>query len=43
MTSHAGCNSQETHYARRIHEVLAELRPMQQPPRLVTSPAAREA
>src|SRR5262244_475698 len=43
MTSDAGCNSQDTDYARHIQEVLDELRQMQQPPRLVTSPDALEA
>src|SRR5262245_29086916 len=43
MTSDAGFNSQDTDYARRIQEVLDELRQMQQPPQLVTSPDALEA
>jgi hypothetical protein len=43
MTSDAGFNSQDTDYARHIQEVLDELRQMQQPPQLVTSPAELEA
>jgi hypothetical protein len=43
MTSDSGFNSQDTDYARHIQEVLDELRQMQQPPQLVTSPAALEA
>ena len=43
MTSDAGFNSQDTDYARRIQEVLDELRQMQQTPQLVTSPAELEA
>jgi hypothetical protein len=39
MTSDSGFNSQDTDYARLIQEVLDELRQMQQPPQLVTSPA----
>jgi hypothetical protein len=43
MASNAGFNSQDTNYARLIQEVLDELRQMQQPPQLVTSPAELEA
>lgn len=43
MTSDAGFHSQDTDYARHIQEVLDELRQMQQPPQLVTSPAELEA
>ena len=43
MTSDAGFNSQDTDYARHIQEVLDELRQMQQPPQLVTSPDELEA
>jgi hypothetical protein len=43
MTSDSGFNSQDTDYARHIQEVLDELRQMQQPPQLVTSPDALEA
>jgi hypothetical protein len=43
MTSDADFNSQDTDYARHIQEVLDELRQMQQPPQLVTSPDALEA
>jgi hypothetical protein len=43
MTSDAGCNSQGMDYARRIQEVLDELRQMQQPPQLVTSLTELEA
>ena len=42
MTSDSGLNSQDTDYARHIQEVLDELRQMQQPPQLVTSPEALE-
>ena len=42
MTSDSGSNSQDTDYARHIQEVLDELRQMQQPPQLVTSPEALE-
>ena len=43
MTSNSGFHSQGTDYARRIQEVLDELRQMQQPLQLVTSPAELEA
>src|SRR2546425_12322951 len=43
MTSDSGVNSQDTDYARHIQEVLDELRQMQQPPQLVTSPDELEA
>ena len=43
MTSDSGFNSQDTDYARHIQEVLDELRQMQQPPQLVTSPDELEA
>jgi hypothetical protein len=43
MTSDSGLNRQETDYARHIQEVLDELRQMQQPPQLVTSPDELEA
>lgn len=43
MTSDSGLPSQDTDYARHIQEVLHELRQMQQPPRLVTSPDDLEA
>ena len=43
MTRDAGFNSQDANYARHIQEVLDELRQMQQPPQLVTSPDELEA
>jgi hypothetical protein len=43
MTSDSGVTSQETDYAKHIQEVLDELRQLQQPPRLVTSPDDLEA
>jgi hypothetical protein len=43
MMSDSGFNDQDTDYARHIQEVLAELRQMQQPPQLVTSPDELEA
>src|SRR5215468_9817232 len=43
MTSESGLTSQDTDNARHIQEVLNELRQMQQPPRLVTSPDDLEA
>ena len=43
MPSDSGFNSQDTNYARHIQEVLDELRQMQQPPQLVTSPDELEA
>jgi hypothetical protein len=43
MTSDSGFNNRDTDYARHIQEVLDELRQMQQPPQLVTSPAELEA
>jgi hypothetical protein len=43
MTSASGFNNRDTDYARQIQEVLDELRQMQQPPQLVTSPAELEA
>ena len=43
MTSDAGLTSQDTDYARHIQEVLDELRQMQHPPQLVTSPEELEA
>ena len=43
MASNAGFNSQDTNYARLIQEVLDELRQMQPPLQLVTSPAELEA
>ena len=43
MTSDSGLNRQDTDYARHIQEVLDELRQMQQPPQLVTSPDELEA
>jgi hypothetical protein len=43
MTSNSGFHSQGTDYARLIQEVLDELRQMQQPLQLVTSPAELEA
>ena len=43
MTSDSGLTSQDTDYAKHIQEVLDELRPMHQPPRLVTSPEELEA
>src|SRR5262247_829283 len=43
MTSDSGLASQDTDYVRYIQEVLNELRQMQQPPRLVTSPDDVEA
>lgn len=43
MTSDAGLASQATDDTRERQEVLDELHQMQQAPRLVTSPEAREA
>ena len=43
MTRDSGLTSQESAYATHIHEVLNELRQMQQTPRLVTSPDELEA
>ena len=43
MTSDSGLISQDSDYARHIQEVLNELRQMQQPPQLVTSPEELEA
>ena len=43
MTRNSGFHSQGTDYARLIQEVLDELRQMQQPLQLVTSPAELEA
>ena len=43
MTSDSGLISQDSDYARRIQEVLNELRQMQQTPQLVTSPEELEA
>ena len=43
MPRDSGFHSQDTDYARHLQEVLDELRQMQQPPQLVTSPAALEA
>ena len=43
MTSDSGLTSQDTDYAKHIQEVLDELRQLQQPPRLVTSPDDLEA
>ena len=43
MMSESGLSSQDTDDARHIQEVLNELREMQQPPRLVTSPDDLEA
>jgi len=43
MPRDSGFNSQDTDYARHIQEVLDELRQMQQPPQLVTSPEELEA
>src|SRR6516164_10681733 len=43
MTSELGLTSQDTDNARHIQEILNELRQMQQPPRLVTSPDDLEA
>jgi hypothetical protein len=43
MTSDSGVTSQDTDYAKHRQEVLDELRQLQQPPRLVTSPDELEA
>jgi hypothetical protein len=43
MTSDSGLTSQDTDYTKHIQEVLDELRQLQQPPRLVTSPDDLEA
>jgi hypothetical protein len=43
MPSESGVTNQESDYAQHIQEVLTELRQMQQPPRLVTSPDDLEA
>ena len=43
MTSESGLTRQDTDTARHIQELLTELRQMQQPPRLVTSPDDFEA
>ena len=43
MPRDSGFHSQDTHDARHIQEVLDELRQMQQPRQLVTSPDALEA
>src|SRR5919198_4223266 len=43
MPSESGLTRQDTDNARHLQEVLNELRQMQQPPRLVTSPDDLEA
>ena len=43
MPSESGLTNQDSDYAQHIQEVLNELRQLQQPPRLVTSPDDLEA